>query len=327
MKHFLSIALLFALSLFALAGCAPKETDEEEAEQPAKELVMISEPRLEYEEGELFDTDGMRVDATLEDGSIKENVKCRIEPSRALTISDHFVAVRYGGQQITLQITVNKIGNREEYSVKNTPALSDSPLKGKTYFFLGSSVTFGSASKEESMADFLAKRNGCTCIKEAVSGTTLADQNARSYVSRLNAYLQKADRAATLDAFICQLSTNDTRNTELGVVTEDRDSFDKNTTFGAIETIIATVKNVWNCPIVFYTNSYYKNERYAEMVEGLERIREKWDISVLDLYSDEAFNDITPEERTLYMHDEIRPTRAGYREWWLPKFEELLKSL
>lgn len=319
-------ALLLAIPLFLFAACG------DVPEEPATELIMIIEPRLEYEEGEKFDTSGMQVNAFLEDGTTKENVKCTIEPQRALTISDNFVAVRYGGQQITLKITVNKKGNRAEYSVENTPTLENSPLTGKTYFFLGSSVTFGSASKEESMADFIAKRNNCTSIKEAVSGTTLANLNNRSYVSRFDSYLQKADRATTVDAFICQLSTNDTRNADkFGTVTandvKDKTAFDNTTTFGAIENIIALAKETWNCPVVFYTNSYYKNDNYATMVAGLKQIQTKWGITLIDLYSDTAFNNITSEQRTLYMHNDIHPTRAGYRDWWVPKFEETLKSL
>ena len=60
------------------------------------------------------------------------------------------------------------------------------------------------------------------------------------------------------------------------------------------------------------------------MVKGLYQIAEKWNVTVIDLYSDEAFNDITEAERALYMSDPIHPTKAGYREWWLPKFEEAL---
>ena len=48
---------------------------------------------------------------------------------------------------------------------------------------------------------------------------------------------------------------------------------------------------------------------------------------MIDLFYDVAFNDITSEERALYMDDEIHPTKAGYREWWLPRFEETLEAL
>ena len=58
-------------------------------------------------------------------------------------------------------------------------------LKGKNILFLGSSVTYGSASGGISFVDLMAERCKSNCIKEAVSGTTLADINEDSYVSRL----------------------------------------------------------------------------------------------------------------------------------------------
>ena len=74
-------------------------------------------------------------------------------------------------------------------------------LENKTIFFLGSSVTYGSAAGGVSMVDLLAETCNCTCIKEAVSGTTLADINERSYVSRLKA----AEISRPMDLFVCQL--------------------------------------------------------------------------------------------------------------------------
>lgn len=62
------------------------------------------------------------------------------------------------------------------YSVANTPALADSPLKGKTILFLGSSVTCGSAPGQESFVEYMVKRDGILAVKEAVSGTTLVDE-------------------------------------------------------------------------------------------------------------------------------------------------------
>ena len=50
-------------------------------------------------------------------------------------------------------------GNDEKYSVSNTPTDENSPLRGKTVIFLGSSVTFGSASKGESFVEYLAKKD------------------------------------------------------------------------------------------------------------------------------------------------------------------------
>ena len=59
------------------------------------------------------------------------------------------------------------------------------PLFGKTVIFLGSSVTYGSASGGISFADFLQKEDGIVSVKEAVSGTTLVDGDNTSYIARM----------------------------------------------------------------------------------------------------------------------------------------------
>lgn len=76
-------------------------------------------------------------------------------------------------------------GNAEKYSLANVQPIEGSPLAGMNILFLGSSVTYGSASLQESFADFIAKRNGAAYVKEAVSGTTLVDEGINSYISRL----------------------------------------------------------------------------------------------------------------------------------------------
>lgn len=66
-------------------------------------------------------------------------------------------------------------GNSIKYSVCLTERKKNNRLKGKKIIFLGSSVTYGSQSKGESFVDFLKKADGIEAVKEAVSGTTLAD--------------------------------------------------------------------------------------------------------------------------------------------------------
>ena len=78
-------------------------------------------------------------------------------------------------------------------------------LKGKTVLFLGSSVTYGAASGGVSFVEFAAKKCGFNYVKEAVSGTTLADIDESSYVSRL----KRIDKKLKVDLVVCQLSTND----------------------------------------------------------------------------------------------------------------------
>lgn len=214
-------------------------------------------------------------------------------------------------------------GNDIMYSVEKTQALDNSPIKGKTYIFLGSSVTYGSAAKGESFVDFLEKRDGITAVKEAVSGTCLVDEKDSSYVSRL----KTIDKSINADAFICQLSTNDaTKKKPLGRVSEgfDKNTFDTKTVAGAIEYIISYVKETWNCPVIFYTGTKYDSKQYEKMINLLYEIQKKWDIQILDLWNDEDMNSVSKEDYRLYMANGIHPTRAGYREWWLPKFEAQL---
>ena len=217
---------------------------------------------------------------------------------------------------------VSYAGNAQQYSLDNVSLVNENVLKDKNIIFLGSSVTYGSASKGVSFADYIGKRNGCNIIKEAVSGTTLVDEGINSYISRLNKL--NADRA---DLLVCQLSTNDaTQKKELGSVSNSMNinDFDTHTIVGAIEYIIAYSKNKWDCPVIFYTNSKYDSENYQAMLDLLLDIQKKWDIGVVDLWNDTDFNNITDEQRKLYMADKIHPTQAGYLEWWTPVMEEYI---
>ena len=214
-------------------------------------------------------------------------------------------------------------GNGSKYSVSKVEVLPDSPLKGKTILFLGSSVTQGMGSLGTSFVDYLAKADQVDSIKEAVSGTTLVDNGKNSYVQRM----LKQDPSLKLDAFVCQLSTNDaTKKLELGAIGESKDltDFDTKTIVGAMEYIIAYASETWDCPVIFYTGTYYEDENYQAMVEALLQLKDKWGIGVIDLWNDKELNDITADQRKLYMKDGIHPTKAGYLEWWTPVIREYL---
>jgi lysophospholipase L1-like esterase len=217
-------------------------------------------------------------------------------------------------------------GNKEAYSVANTKTLDNSALQNKTIIFLGSSVTYGSASKGESFVDYMEKRDGIIPVKEAVSGTTLVDQEVwgkKSYIERM----KTIDPTIQADAFVCQLSTNDaTMKKELGTISDSfaLKDFDTQTVAGAIEYVICYAKQTWDCPVIFYTGTQYDSEYYGQMVDLLLEIQKKWDIGVLDLWNDEEMNAVSSEDYNLYMVNGIHPSKAGYREWWTPKFEAYL---
>ena len=327
MKRLISLLLCLILCAACLSVLA-------ETPEVVKIKVVTPPDQTHYIQGEPFDPVGMTVNAVLSDDTVVENVPCQFEVGNITPNGSCIVTCSYGGKTTIQIVFYTLLGNTGPYSVAATPALSDSPLAGKTYVFLGSSVTYGASSEGESMADFLAARHGAVCVKEAVSGTTLASPKSqgKSYVKRFESLLADEDCPREVDAFICQLSTNDMKSPDrFGEITpedvRDKAAFDVTTTFGAMEYIIALAKETWNCPVVFYTNCRMDQPDYLTLIEGLDRLQAKWDLTVIDLFRDEAFNDITPEQYSLYMADEIHPTRAGYREWWLPRFEAALLEL
>lgn len=220
-------------------------------------------------------------------------------------------------------------GNAEKYSVANTQENPDSLLNGKTIIFLGSSVAYGSESMGESFVDYMEKIDGIQAVKETVSGTTMVDKDAygrASYITRM----KSIDTTIQADAFVCQLSTNDaTLKKPLGEISDstNKDDFDAQTVTGAMEYVIAYAKETWNCPVVFFTGTEYTSrgyEEYAAMVDTLLKLKEKWDIGVIDLWNDPEMKEVSEENYALYMANGIHPTRAGYRDWWTPKFESYL---
>lgn len=51
------------------------------------------------------------------------------------------------------------------------------------------------------------------------------------------------------------------------------------------------------------------------MVKQLKEISKKWNFTVLNLWDDKSFNNLSDEDRQLYMRDDIHPTKAGYKDW------------
>lgn len=224
-------------------------------------------------------------------------------------------------------------GNAEKYSLSATERNPLSPLNDKTIIFLGSSVVYGSDSLGESMADFLGRMDGAKIVKEAVSGTTLVERqgdDGSSYVARM----KTLDPMLKPDAFVCQLSTNDaTQQMPLGETARGFDpaEFDTGTITGAIEYIIAYARRVYGCPIVFFTGTRYSGipgaDQYADMVVRLHELSAKWGVGIIDLWNDPDMISVTPTDYAIYMSNPIHPTRAGYRDWWVPKFESFLTDL
>ena len=249
-------------------------------------------------------------------------------------------------------IPANCSANDARFDCANQPREENHPLKDRIFYWLGSSVTEGSGASNQSMADYLMAKTGCICRKDAVSGTTLFDEGQDSYVARLKnsrIFDPKNDR---IDAFLCQISTNDCKRIHLGkrgaMTAEDvfdSSSFDTKTTLGAIEFIIAYVNDLFHCPIYFLSGAYFgdgihkgerqsldpKGSEYGKLVDQVIEIAKKWnakagvEVRVIDLYHDQEFNEEASASYYAWaMNDPIHPRKAGYLQWWMPYFEARL---
>ena len=155
------------------------------------------------------------------------------------------------------------------------------------------------------------------------------------------------DRSVDIDAFVCQVSTNDAKKKyidRLGKVSGDigtqAENFDTDTVAGAMEYIVTYVTQTWGCPVYFYTNAFFSDEGYkksndpksadyASIVSLTYEIAEKWnglgaDVRIIDLFGDKEFNDIPQEDYEFYMYDAVHPYKAGYLDWWTPEFEKVM---
>ena len=131
------------------------------------------------------------------------------------------------------------------------------------------------------------------------------------------------------DVFVCQLSTNDaTKGFPVGEVGDsfDINDFDTMTVAGAIQYIIAYAKQTWNCPIAFYTSPKYDEPKYEAMVELMYQIAEKWNIELIDLWTNDEINEKYNSISEHYKNDKIHPTKKGYNQW-TPVFEKRLAEI
>lgn len=217
-------------------------------------------------------------------------------------------------------------GNSAKISSKNISFTNKFNLENKKICFLGSSITYGAGSFGDSFPDYLAAKDGVKVIKEAVSGTTLGGRSEKTYTSRLK---NNISTEQDFDLFVCQLSTNDGRfSIPLGKISDSfsLNDFDRSTTIGAMEYIIAYVKQTWDCPIAFYTCLRKPDKGYEDLIHILYQLKDKWNIKIIDVGQNVQVK-VATNSSAIYMFDDAHPTRAGYRYIWLPFFENALQKI
>lgn len=240
------------------------------------------------------------------------------ELMRTVLAQDYIEMTNIGVNEFTCNAEIS------DFTVKTTVAsgykrLVSHPLAGTKIFYLGSSITYGSATGGVAFGEIINKISGNPFTKEAVSGTTLVDNGSSSYVQRL----KKLNFNEKPDFLVVQLSTNDFSQTKpVGTVQNGTSSsdFDTSTISGAIQHIIAYAKE--QCPtvkVVFYAGAVrggwvYKTA-YENYLNGdFKKICEKWGIGLIDIFHSDYKN------YSFYWSDDIHPTIQGYSAGWTPLF-------
>nr|MDE6273517.1 hypothetical protein [Clostridiales bacterium] len=77
--------------------------------------------------------------------------------------------------------------------------------------------------------------------------------------------------------------------------------------------IICYAREVWNCEVVFYTNPYFENAKYEEMIKALYAVQQKQNIGIVDFYYMRNMERLLKETLQSYMNDAIHPNLQGYR--------------
>ncbi len=221
--------------------------------------------------------------------------------------------------------SATEVDIKEFAALPSSVTVYGSYQKVPLYYFLGSSVTYGHANNGSSFVNEISSSLNAVCVKEAVSGTTLANNGANSYVARM---LSSFDKNAKAEQLIVQLSTNDaTQNAKRGTIASSKniEDFDNTTTIGAIEYIIAYAKKTWDCEVTFYTNPKYNNDAYASLVADLYAVQEKWGIGIVDFYNYKDMDALSAATLSSYMADAIHPNAHGYR-WMGEVFTDYLRT-
>ncbi len=257
----------------------------------------------------------------------------------------------YTPQYTVDETDISGDANDSALAPENIPA-RQSPLAGKTIYWLGSSVTLGHAAVLNSVADYLGASTGSVNVKEAVNRTTLRtpEGNTNSYVMRmLNGNNFSIDEK--IDAFICQISTNDATEANRpywGAVTDEQITelslFDLSTSMGGVEYIINYVEQTWDCPVYFYSGSNFGDDgarsnsdpsgtNYSDLIDLVKQAVEKYnsaegyEVKIIDLFNDKEFNEVVSDDYYEWcMQDAVHPKRAGYLHWWTPYFAAFLEN-
>lgn len=226
----------------------------------------------------------------------------------------------------------------------------------------------------DKLSSFKAKFNfSDNVIKQAKDGYTLSYKEERytstgdkitnkynqSYVGLLKEavtrYKKTKGHADKVDTLFIQISTNDmgqfttseaTEHLPFGEVLANNkrslSDFNTDTSFGALEWLVAEAKEIWNCQVVlfvchmsqgdyiqFKANGYDYSKMdtasdYAKMRQAAYNVAEKWQIGIIDLWGDAEVNETLFGNTSRYLADTIHLHPVGYEKVYLQKFRNYI---
>lgn len=172
---------------------------------------------------------------------------------------------------------------------------------------LGSSITKGYGNNDisfvEMLNDYKDEEISFDVKKEAINGTTLANLNAKSYLSRLRNY--SYDDLKKYDYVLIQLSTND-----IFRIFRKHNKNPEKTTIGAIEVIFDYLRENFSGQIIFYTCFMKRNSRYENLINSLKTLQNLHIFQIFDFYND---NEMLNSDFKNIMSDNIHPNENGYK--------------
>ena len=134
-----------------------------------EKLEVVTPPaKTTYRIGEKFDTTGMVVTASYNDGSVREITDYKVTPDTIAADTDH-VLVTYGGKAASVAVTVNKVASIAVTKAPNKTEYEEGDLFNPTGMVV--TVTYQDGSTEETTAYRYAPKSRLTKEDKAVTIT------------------------------------------------------------------------------------------------------------------------------------------------------------
>ena len=201
-------------------------------------------------------------------------------------------------------------GNDRQYDPNNAPADPGSFLKDKKVIWLGSSLSSGPRTQSTPLSAYMEAMYGTkTAADLSVYGSPLTDIVQNSGIARLR---RLASENTEADLLICELDESCLK--DRGEVSRDQDRFslDTKTGFGAMQYIISFTREMFRCPVFFWTSFRDPSGTFAEKAAVICASGNA------DFRTQEALLPKPSETDSIYYFNSRELTKAGTRDLLAP---------